>query len=223
MRYAVHSDSQNALHTSGVDSCEPVLIKLANGAHAMAQPLALLSFAVELGEQAQATEADLRRYFGLANEHLKRLCANFQSLQHLIDAAQEEVTIASVDVVDIVATAVEDWRPVFEEAGVRFHADFQNSSPPRNCDERKTMRALHAVLGVAASISTAGELVELQAENHALAFEITVKNRQAGVDRLGSSELLALDVAETNMKRQRGEFKSAEDMFQVTLGISHKT
>lgn len=223
MKYAVHSDAPDALHTSGVDGCEPVLIKLANGAHAMAQPLALLRFAVELGDQEQATEADLRRYFGLANEHLKRLCANFQSLQQLIDAAQEEVTIASVDVAEIVATAVEDWRPVFEDAGVRLRADFQNSSPHWNCDERKTMRALHAVLGVAASISSADELVEVQVENNTLAFEITVKNRQAGVDRLSSSELLALDVADTNMKRQRGEFKSAEDMFQVTLGIPHRT
>jgi hypothetical protein len=189
---------------------------MAEGLHALAQPLTILRSTVALMAAPEIPEAARQRYLNLSSEQVQRACDLFECLQDLVIANQVDAIRAPFAISKLIAAATDD--PKIESA-VKLQVVAPGDLPSILGDYARILQALAAALKVAASLSSAGDTVELRATPGGGFLHLAVSNAHAHRTTLNSSQRLALALAEANVRSQRGRFKFAEDPFCVSIEL----
>lgn len=192
---------------------------LATGLHAMAQPLTILRSAIEVLVLPQSRSIDQRRYLEISARQVARTCGMFASLQDLVTAQMIEAQRAHFNLWEMLTPLIEDQRRLLLAAGVGIAVASAERSASICGDAERTEQALVALLNLAASISSRGDVIELRA-THANSFvELTLENTRCHGKRMDSSQRLSLSVAEANILSQHGRYALIEDPFRVSLAL----
>jgi signal transduction histidine kinase len=192
---------------------------LANGLHAMAQPLTILRSVVAASTLSGLTAIDHRRYLDISSDQVERACVLFHSLQQLVAARQIEAECAPVDLSRLLEPVVEDQKAILQASGVDMKVVIPDALPLLLADMDRTLQALFAVLKIAAAVSSPGDAVELLVSPRNESMELVIQNRNAHKRRLNSSEHLSLALAEANIRSQQGEYECVEDPFRVSMTL----
>lgn len=192
---------------------------LAQGLHAMAQPLTILRSSV-VASTAPGISADRhRRYLDISTQQVERACGLFECLQDLVIARQVAADCKAFDLEELTAQAIEDHEAVFQSAGVSVIVTKKGILQPVLGDEVRTRQALCAALKIAASMASPDDEIELLMITRNPWVECVVRNRRAHGRNLDSSQHLSLSLAETNIRSQRGEYQCIVDPLCITWAL----
>jgi hypothetical protein len=217
----MHSETLEGSIPAGVDGggIDRFFADMAEGLHAMAQPLTILRSSV-LSLAAPGLAADHReRYTQISVQQVERACELFDCLQDLLIANQVEPICYPFEVSQLFDAVAEDRRKKLDASGVKLKVVAPEGMQPIFGDFSRTLQALLAALKIAIAVSSPGDRVELLAAPRDGRIELTVSNRLAHRRTLNSSERLSLALAEANVRSQRGSFESAEDPFRVSFAL----
>ena len=192
---------------------------LANGLHAMAQPLTILRSVMVASSVSGLTAIDHRRYLDISSDQVERACVLFHSLQQLVTAKQVQAECAPVDLSRLLAPVVEDQKEILQASGIDMKVVMPDALPPMLADMDRTLQALFAVLKITASVSSPGDVIELQVSPRNESVELVIQNRNVHSWRLNSSERLSLALAEVNIRSQQGQYEFAEDPLRVSMTL----
>jgi signal transduction histidine kinase len=192
---------------------------LADGLHALAQPLTILRSAIAMLSLANDPETPRHRCLDISVRQIERTCSLFASVQDLVSSRAEAASSAAVDVNALLTQAIDDCAPAYRELGVEVIAPHQDSIPQVFGDSHRTERALSASLEAALSISSEGDTVEISVLWPNDFVEVVVANAPRHRRNLNASERLHLSVAKANVLSQHGKYEFAEEPFRVTLAL----
>jgi signal transduction histidine kinase len=213
-----------ALH-GGISTGEPgedlsrFYVHLADGLHAMAQPLTVLRSSVAASAVPGITPDRHRRYLDISTQQVERACGLFECLQDLVIARQIEPDHSAVDLNELTGRVVEDQKASLQAADISLSVVKNDSLPPILGDAARTQQAFCAALKIAASISSPGDVIEVQMRVREEWVECILQNRRRHGRNLNSSQHLSLALAETNIRSQQGEYLYVVDPFCVSLAL----
>ena len=95
---------------------EQLLEEMANGLHAMAQPLTILRGTLWT-LSLQENSAENSRYLELSNQELQRLCDLMTGLQKLFDAHQSAAASTGFDVCEVATTVAGNSHATLQKSG----------------------------------------------------------------------------------------------------------
>jgi hypothetical protein len=192
---------------------------IAEGLHAMAQPLTILRSTVAASAAKSVTPTRQRHYLDISTHQVERACKLFDCLQDLVIASKFEADCASFEIPELLALAVREHKAVLQASAVGLRVVTPTGLLPVLGDVSRTLQALSAALKIAASVSHSGDVIELLATARNGFVELVIQNRRAHGRPLNSSDHLSLLLAEANIRSQQGEHEYAEDPFRVRLTL----
>jgi hypothetical protein len=192
---------------------------MAEGLHALAQPLTILRSTVAASIAPSVTPAGQQRYLELSTQHVERTCSLFECLQELVIASQTEAECGPYELPELLAPVIEDQEAALRSSEIELRVTAPDALPPVRGDAARTLQALFAALKIAASVSSAGDVIELPVTARDGLVELNIQNKRIHGRRLNSSERLSLALAETNIRSQRGQYEWAEDPFRVSMAL----
>lgn len=193
---------------------------LADGLHAMAQPLTILRSAIAmLGLAAETDEARRQRNVEISARQIDRACSLFASLQNLVAAKMEAANSATMDLQVLLSRVREGLTTAYEEQGVSIMVSPEGTVPEVVGDAQRTELAIAALLEAALSVSGRGEKVEIGVSESGGFCEISTLAAPSSRGRLNSGELLHLAVAKANMLSQEGRYTFADEPLRVKISL----
>lgn len=192
---------------------------IAQGVHALAQPLTVMRMALLSCKDREMTETDSRTYVSLATDQLERVCSIFGYLQQFVAAEQNAVVSAPQDVSMILEAIVENQNPIFQKAAVNLEFDILDILPSMAIDMDRTVQAVLAILTAASSISSKGDTVRLRVSRQEEHVRLKVWNRSATGKHLAITERLALTLGELNVLAQKGDYHLEEEPFSISMRL----
>ncbi len=193
--------------------------ELADGLHAMAQPLTILRSAIAMLSVAKEHSSDQRRFVDLSVSQIDRTCSLFTSVQDLVALGLEAASQVPVHFRVLLSRMMEERMSDYQQAGVKLVVECSESLPPIFGDPQRTERAIAGLLEVSLSVSSQGDTVEMnviQSNDFIVAF---VTAEQGHGRSMNSSERLNLSLIKANVLTQRGRFRFTEEPFCVTLAL----
>jgi hypothetical protein len=216
----MHQPSDESAADRGLCSCMAADFyrEIADGLHAMAQPLTVLRSTVEVLALPGAV-INRERYLNLSAEHLDRTCSLFSSLQSLMAARLLEARRVCLDFWQVVAPVLRDCDVTLRPAGIGL-AVVADSSVQRFCgDAERTEQAFAAILRVTAALASRGDVLEISAEQSGGFVTVTVQNAREHGKRIDSSQRLSLSLARANILSQQGRFQLVEDPMRAIIAL----
>lgn len=192
---------------------------LADGLHALAQPLTILRSAVAMLSLADEPEAPRHRCLDISVRQVDRVCSLFTSLQNLVASRLGAADRESLDLKALLTQKVEDTASLFRARGIELALVHANPLPPALGDAQRTEEAISAVLEVALSAASQGDKIEIRTRREGNSVEVIVAGGQERGRSLNSGELLTLAVAKANLLSQHGEYRFSAEPFCVTLAL----
>jgi hypothetical protein len=194
---------------------------MSEGLHALAQPLTILRTSVMASAAPGVDALKQRRYLDLSSQQIERACDLFEILQDLVIASQIEADHASIELADLLSAVAKSQRAALEASGVELRMVAPSGLPAVLGDATRTLQALSAALKLAASVSSAGDVVELVVSTRRQCVELIIRTDRVHGRPLNSSERLSLTLAQANILSQRGAYEYTEDPFcaRMTLPI----
>jgi signal transduction histidine kinase len=192
---------------------------VADGLHAMAQPLTILRSSVAASIGPEVDSARRQRYLEMSVQQIERLCGLFECLQDLVIAGQFEAECAPIELCGLLAQVAGDQQPLLQASGIELRAVLPDGPLTVSGDVARTLQALLAGLKVAAALSNSGDIIELSVEIKDKQVELTVRGDRTHTRSLNSSEHLTLSLAQANILSQRGEFECTYDPFQLHFAL----
>jgi hypothetical protein len=190
---------------------------VANGLHALAQPLSILRAAVEMISVSEKTAR--RRYLDVAEQQMNRTSRLFSALQNLVASETEPAHCTRFDLWELLAPMIEDRKPALRELGIAIAASKPDSPRQVFADAARTQQAICAVLEIAVSNSTPGDRIELKTSQSGGFVEFTVTGADNEARRMSSTDRLNLSLAKLNIVSQQGAFDFCEEPFRITLTL----
>ncbi len=192
---------------------------LANGLHAMAQPLTMLRAAIEVLALPQSAGIDRRRYLEISAGAVDRTCHVFGRVQDLVAVTTIEAQRARFNLWEVIEPVIEDRRRRLETSGVAIAAAKSEAWEPVLGDASRTEQAVAVVLQMAGDLATRGDVIELSGSVRNGFVELTLRNTRHHGKRIDSTAKLNLALAEANVASQHGRCEFAEDPFRVSLAL----
>jgi len=219
MSSGMHSETQQESPVANGLGVGRFYADVAEGLHAIAQPLTILRSSVASLAAPGLTPVHLRRYLHISSQQVERACDLFDCLQDLVIANQVEAARAPFELGELLEAIAEDRKTRLEASGVKLKVVATGERQWMVGDFARTRQALLAAVRIAIAVSSPGDSVELLATSCNGLVEISVSNRLAHRRTLNSSEHLSLALAEANIRSQQGEFRSAEDPFRMSFAL----
>lgn len=221
MNFAKHRDTAVFLEDAVAvrEQHELFCSELAEGLHALAQPLSVLRSAVELLVLAERTGFDRQRYLEITAQQTKRTCEMFSSIQDLLVSATKHADRVELDFWSLATPIIEDQKSLSQGLGIGIAAARREGTDPVFGDARRTEQAISAVLESALSISSRGDVLELTGLQAGGFFEFTVQNARNHGKGMNSTQRLNLSLAKANILSQQGRYHFAEDPFCVSFAL----
>jgi len=205
--------------SAAVDAKDRFGVTMAEGLHALAQPLTILRSTVALLASPEAPETARRRYLDLSAEQVQRACDLFECLQDLVIANQSEAVRAPFAASTLIAAATDDPKITLDVSNASIHVLATGELPAALGDYARTLQALVAALKIAISLSCAGDCVELRAIASGGSLRMAVTSPRVHGRTLNSSQRLTLALADANIRSQRGRFTFTEDPFSASMEL----
>jgi hypothetical protein len=200
--------SQAALHAD-----------LANGLHAMAQPLTIVRGALGAMTLCESLVPEHGRYLEMSAQQVERLCDLMSCLQGLLEAAQFDADCAVLGIWDLIDPVLEDLEPLFDRCGVRISTAKGDHHLRAIGDSGRAETALRTALQTIASLSSRGDLIEFDVLPRDGFVEMIVQNRNLDGDTLGSADRLRLSLVKANIHSQQGIYECLESPFRISLKL----
>lgn len=224
MSSAKHNGAASASDFSPAQANEPdgeqdwLYAELAEGLHAMAQPLTILRSAIAMLSASLEGDAPRSRFLDMSVRQIDRTCGLFASVQDLVSLGIEAAQQIPVDLRTLLLQAVEEQRFAYQNAGVALVATIADALPHVYGDAARTEKAIAGVLATALSATSPRAEVEITAKLSGDFIEVRVTGSQPGRS-LNSSARLHLAVARANILTQRGGYQFEEAPLRVTLTL----
>jgi hypothetical protein len=197
--------------------------ELANGLHAMAQPLTMLRAAMEVLTMPASAGVDRRRYLEISAGAVERTCDVFTNLQDLVAASIVEADHTPFDLWDVISPVIEDRRRLLQGSGVAIAAAKGEAWQPIWGDAGRTEQAVAVTLQMAGNLASKGDVIELSGSVENGFIELTLRNTRRHGKPVDSTARLCLALAEANIVSQHGRYEFAEDPFRVSLALPVQT
>lgn len=192
---------------------------ISEGLHALAQPLTILRSSVAASGSPGVDALKQRRYLDLSSRQIDRACMLFEFLQDLVIANQIGADCAPFELADLLAVVAKDQGTALQAADVELRMAIPSGLPTMLGDVKRTQQALSAALKLAASVSAAGDVVELLVSACSEYVKLIVRNDRVHGRPLSSTERLSLSLAQANILSQQGEYEYAEDPFCMRMAL----
>lgn len=192
-----------------------LLAQLADGLHAMAQPLTILRGAAGAMQMSERAAPEDRHYVDMFAVQVGRLCDLIAKLRSILDAAQFTAARERVDLQELAGPIVQDYAALLQQSGVRITMDKMPSSMPVFADAARTEQAMRAALDTAVAHSSRGDEIQCRI----LPDGFVLKNDYAHGRGLSSSDRLALSLVEAAILSQQGTYRFTEDPFRLSIGL----
>ena len=190
---------------------------LANGLHAMAQPLTVLRAAIGALVLRERIAPANRRYFEMSEQQIERLCEIMAGIQNLLEFHRTDAECAALDLWNLIEPVLDDQRLALQK-----HVQITVATPDRPCrvfaDPGKTEHTLRAALVAAASVSAPGDTIEVESFANDTFAGLVIRSRNS-TRRPDSSDRLHLAIAEAGMQSQQGFFALCEEPLRISLGF----
>ncbi len=192
---------------------------IAQGIHALAQPLTVMRMALLSCSNRDIQDIDFRTYVNLATEQIERASTIFAYLQQFTAAQQDDVRYASHNLWVLFESIIENQNPLFRESAMNFEIDISNVLPPTILDMDRTVQAVLATLSAVKSVSSKGDIVRLHVCRQQDHIHVEICNRSATGKKLDMTERLGLTLAKLNIAAQGGEYHLQEEPFCASLKL----
>lgn len=192
---------------------------LANGLHAMAQPLTMLRAAIEVLGMPSSAGVDRQRYLEISSAAVERTCRVFAHIQDLLTSSITDAERVGFDLWEAIAPRIENNRRLLQASGVTIAAAADRAWRPVVGDAGRTEQAVEILLQTAGDLASKGDVIELSGSIVEGFLELMLENPHRPGKRVDSTARLALALAEANIVSQRGRFEFAEDPFRVSLSL----
>lgn len=191
--------------------------EVANGLHALAQPLSILRAAMEMIPVSEKTAR--RRYLDVGEKQMDRASRLFLSLQCLVASELEPANCSHFDLGELLGPMIEGRKPALRELGIAIAAPKPELPQPVFADAERTQQAIAALLETAISNSSPGDRIELRTSQADGFVEFTVTGAGSEARRMSSTDRLNLSLAKGNILSQHGAFEFREDPFGVSFRL----
>lgn len=212
---------QGDSRSEGADPGEAgrVYENLANGMHAMAQPLTVLRSAVAASTMPGVKAEARQFYLNASAEQVERVCALFREIQEILAAVQNPAECEPIDLSELLAYVAEVQKDLCGTSGVEIKIAGPQSPQLLVGDKQRTLQALLGILKIAVSLSGSGETIEVLTAFHFDGAELTVLNHSPQARNLTPLEQLSLSLAETKIRSQKGNYELFQNPFRVSLKL----
>jgi predicted RNA-binding protein YlqC (UPF0109 family) len=218
MSCALPEETPNGMRAS-CDEPSALCADLANGLHAMAQPLTVLRGALGALTLAKAFAPEQERYLEMSTRQAERLCDMMSTLQGLVHAAMFKPNRAAVDLWQVIENVLYDPDPALETAGIRIEAARSADSIRVVGDAGRMEQALRAALKTAALVSSRDRVLQVEILSRNGLVDLIVKASGNSRKSFDSSDRLTLALAEANLRSQQGMVEWSEDPLRIVLKI----
>jgi hypothetical protein len=192
---------------------------LAQGIHAVAQPLAVLMASLSKDHIDLMNVDELRELTASSAAEVQRLCALFGCLQQLVMVESIKPQLSSTPLLAVLAYAAEGVDLLFQQDGICLRSVAPDTCPPVLIHRARTLQALSRVLLIVHGLSRAQDTVELLVTQSAHAVHLVIRNLNASVASINAEASLSLAVAEANMRSQHAEFALSLRPFTVCIEL----
>jgi hypothetical protein len=192
---------------------------LAQGIHAVAQPLAVLLASLSTDHTDQMNCEELRELATSSAAEVQRVCASFSCLQQLVITESIKPEVSPTPIPPLLAYAAEGVNLLFQQDGIVLNSVLPDACPLALINRARTLQALSRVLLVVHGLSGAQDMVELIASSSANAVQITVRNLRLSVAVIDAEASLSVAVAEANMRSQHAGLSLSLQPFTVRIDL----
>ena len=159
-----------------LSAAEMLCSNLAQGIHAVAQPLAVLVASLSKDYTDRMNCDQLRALTATSAAEVKRLCTLFSSLQQLVLTESTTPQLSPTPILPLLAYAADGVNLVFQQDGISLCSVLPDACPPVLIHRARTLQALSRVLLIVHGLSRARDAVELIASASADAVEVVIQN-----------------------------------------------
>jgi hypothetical protein len=210
--------TNNGRESSPPKSASEILCaNLAQGMHAVAQPLAVLLASLGKDQTNGMDTRELRELTGSSAVQVQRVCTLFGCLQHLVIAESIKPQLSPTPILPLLAHAGEGVNLLFQLDGISLTSKVPDTCQPVLIDRARTLHALSRVLQIAHTVSRPRDTVELIASSSANRVQIVVRNANSAVAAITADETLSMAVAEANIRSQQAGFSWSLQPFNVLI------
>jgi signal transduction histidine kinase len=215
----MHSTMLDPREDFAMDDHQRFCADVANGLHALAQPLSVLLSSIEMLLLAERSGGNRAHYLDLSAANIRRTCDLFASMQSLVASETLTAQHARVDFSDLLVPVVEERRAIFQDAGVGLVMRLPQGASVLNCDASRTEEAMAAALDAAMHDAQRGDVVEVTASCTDEYGTVKITNSRKRITRLNSTARLHMAVAKANVVSQQGTYRSTEDPFSISFSL----
>jgi light-regulated signal transduction histidine kinase (bacteriophytochrome) len=198
---------------------ERFFAEVADGLHALAQPLTIVRSAIAMLALAKEGDADCGRYVDLSSRQIERACKLFASVQELLASKTTLAEPEPIDCEKLLRRIVEDRTRSLDERGIQL----VTTAPALPClafgDRNKTEQALSVAFETAVSVSLQGDVVKVDASAFDGFVEFAFQSSHKQDNDLKSSDRLNLSLAKANILSQQGRYSFTREPFRISLAL----
>jgi hypothetical protein len=211
--------SSSSLISESWSPSEILCSNLAQGIHAVAQPLAVLMASLGKAHTDLMNLEELRELTARSAGEVERACSLFGCLQQLVMAESIKPRLSPTLLLPVLAYAVEGVDVLFQENGISLRVVALESCPHVLIDRARTLQALSRVLLILHGLSRPQDTVELVVTQSANAVEVVVRNSNVAVAAINAESSLSMAVAEANMRSQHAKLALSLSPFTVSIEL----
>jgi len=194
--------------------------ELADGLHAMAQPLTIVRGALCALTLNQDVPPTGQRYLEMSSVQLDRLCDLMSSLRSLLETTQFNANCVTVELWELISPILEDLDAALRKSGVQIApGNPEQSAVHAIADPVRTEQALRAALNTAVSVASRGDVILLDVLPHDGFVDLTIQNTNPHGKSLSSSDHLSLSLVKANVQSQQGIYECVEDPLRISLKL----
>jgi K+-sensing histidine kinase KdpD len=192
---------------------------IADGLHAMAQPVTILQGALCAMTLRSPLSADQQHYHEMSTKQLGRLSEMLHTLQDLVNTSENTLRMVAFGVGELIDRVLVDSETMLLEAGIRIDGPDLTTEEIIHADPGRTERAFRAALRIAASQTEPRESIRLSVCREGESIRVTVKDPAPGRNPLSASDRLNLFLAESNIVSQGGTFEFLAEPLCISFAM----
>lgn len=177
---------------------------LADGLHAVAQPLTIVQNELSPERIERLSEADLRQSISRSAVEMERVGSLFSILRQLIAIERFTPELEHLSSSDLIAESVDGVFRLFEERDIRLEIKPEGSYSVM-AHRKRALQSLSVSLLAACALSKPGHMVEIGARRSSQAVSIDIQNPLLSLNHLDAHNKLIIAMVESSIRSQRGK------------------
>lgn len=215
--------SSGTQKTDGPQAPAPGLVQaLAEGMHALAQPLGVLQGTLEIAMLETRSAVELEKTLETSLAEVERAAGLLGYLQQLLGVCRHRAELGAVDIGSVLLSVVADLKLVFDDSGVGLEVQCPEQVPVIRGVRSRIREALFYALQAAHALARRGQQVVVRVNEQDSAVEIALENRERWLTQESlatDAALRKLTLAQMIILSQQGEFYWDGEPFTVRLSL----